>query len=54
MCVRFSCDDRYVVSVGGHDRGIFQWRTVGVAQEDQAKDDVGAVLFVVPAFSTCL
>lgn len=33
-CVRFSCDDRRVVSVGGHDRGIYQWKTVGIALED--------------------
>ncbi|KAG2428966.1 hypothetical protein HXX76_011210 [Chlamydomonas incerta] len=29
--VRHLADDQVVVSVGGHDRGIFQWRTCGVA-----------------------
>ncbi|GFR50670.1 hypothetical protein Agub_g12921 [Astrephomene gubernaculifera] len=29
--VRFLADDQLVVSVGGHDRGIYQWRTCGVA-----------------------
>lgn len=28
---RFLADDRLVVSVGGNDRGIYQWRTCGVA-----------------------
>jgi WD40 repeat protein len=27
MCVRFSPDDKRVVSVGGKDRAVFQWRT---------------------------
>jgi hypothetical protein len=40
MSVRFSADDRYVISAGGHDRGIFQWRTCGVAEPDQAQDQV--------------
>mmetsp|Transcript_7472 Transcript_7472/g.24809 ORF Transcript_7472/g.24809 Transcript_7472/m.24809 type:complete len:915 (+) Transcript_7472:548-3292(+) len=26
MCARFSADDRWVLSAGGHDRAIFQWR----------------------------
>ncbi|EFJ49062.1 hypothetical protein VOLCADRAFT_90304 [Volvox carteri f. nagariensis] len=29
--VRFLSDDRVIVSVGGHDRGIYQWRTCGIA-----------------------
>lgn len=28
---RHLADDQVIVSVGGHDRGIFQWRTCGVA-----------------------
>lgn len=28
---RFLADDRLAVSVGGHDRGVYQWRTCGVA-----------------------
>ena len=28
---RVLADDRLAVSVGGHDRGIYQWRTCGVA-----------------------
>jgi hypothetical protein len=45
MCVRFTCDDRHVISVGGHDRAIFQWRTLGVALGDDAGDQ--AVLAAV-------
>ncbi|KAG2496899.1 hypothetical protein HYH03_004906 [Edaphochlamys debaryana] len=29
--VRFLADDQIVVSAGGHDRGIYQWRTCGIA-----------------------
>jgi hypothetical protein len=39
MCVRFSTDDRRLFSVGGTDRCVFQWRTVGVNVEDQGADD---------------
>ncbi len=42
MTVRFNADDRYVVSLGGHDRGIFQWRTCGVALEDAEGDRVSS------------
>ena len=28
--VRFSADDRRVLSAGGHDRTLFQWKTHGV------------------------
>jgi hypothetical protein len=38
-CVRFSSDDRTLFSVGGIDRCIFQWKTVGINLEDQAQDD---------------
>lgn len=38
MCVRFSHDDRRLFSVGGIDRCVFQWRTVGVNGEDAAVD----------------
>jgi len=38
MCARFTADDAYVVSVGGNDRGIFQWRTCGVAGKDAEAD----------------
>lgn len=37
MCVRFLCDDRRVISVGGRDRAVCQWRTLGVNQQDDAK-----------------
>lgn len=37
-CTRFSCDDRHVLSVGDRDRAVFQWRTIGVCQEDEAQD----------------
>lgn len=29
--IRFSLDDKYVMSAGGHDRGLFQWKTYGIA-----------------------
>lgn len=28
VCVRFSPDNRWVASVGGHDQAVFQWRVV--------------------------
>jgi WD40 repeat protein len=37
-CVRFSNDDRRLFSVGGVDRCVFQWRTVGICREDHAVD----------------
>merc|ERR1719230_2238459 len=30
--VRFSADDRRVLSAGGHDRTLFQWKTHGVVE----------------------
>jgi hypothetical protein len=39
MCVRFGCDDRRLFTVGGTDRCVFQWRTVGVNLDDQSVDD---------------
>ncbi|GMH32772.1 hypothetical protein BSKO_00606 [Bryopsis sp. KO-2023] len=39
MSIRFLADDRTVVSVGGFDRAIFQWRTCGVNSEDAAEDE---------------
>lgn len=44
-CVRFACDDRSLVSVGGFDRGIYLWRTCGIAAEDAERD--AAVLAAV-------
>lgn len=38
-CVRFSRDDRRLLSVGGIDRCVFQWRTIGISTEDQAQDN---------------
>jgi len=38
MWTQFSCDDRFVFSAGGNDRGIYQWRTVGVNREDAEAD----------------
>lgn len=37
-CVRFSHDDRRLFSVGGIDRCVFQWRTVGICAKDQHVD----------------
>jgi hypothetical protein len=34
MWVRFSNDDRIAISAGGHDRGLYQWRTIGINMED--------------------
>eukprot|EP00210_Caulerpa_lentillifera_P000626 g605.t1 len=38
MCIRFSCDDRTVFSVGGFDRAVFQWKTCGINQDDYERD----------------
>eukprot|EP00798_Chlamydomonas_sp_ICE-L_P021965 gene21965-29018_t len=35
---RFACDDRLVISAGGHDRGLYQWRTIGVNHDDAWND----------------
>lgn len=37
--VRFTPEDDYVVSVGGEDRAIFQWRVVPAALDDAMKAD---------------
>ncbi|CAD7702032.1 unnamed protein product [Ostreobium quekettii] len=42
MCTRFLADDRTVVSVGGHDRAIFQWKTCGVSLDDADDDELVA------------
>ena len=34
MWIRFSNDDRIAISAGGHDRGLYQWRTIGMNKED--------------------
>lgn len=34
MNVRFSPDNRWVVSVGGKDRAGMQWRVLSVAQDE--------------------
>lgn len=47
VCCRFLCDDRTVVTAGGHDRAVFQWRTCGIAAEDAEKD--AAILAAVDA-----
>eukprot|EP00200_Dunaliella_tertiolecta_P007628 CAMPEP_0202381592 /NCGR_PEP_ID=MMETSP1127-20130417/37027_1 /ASSEMBLY_ACC=CAM_ASM_000462 /TAXON_ID=3047 /ORGANISM="Dunaliella tertiolecta, Strain CCMP1320" /LENGTH=1435 /DNA_ID=CAMNT_0048980603 /DNA_START=339 /DNA_END=4646 /DNA_ORIENTATION=+ len=38
MDVRFNCNDTRIVSVGGLDRAIFQWRTAGIALQDAEED----------------
>eukprot|EP01025_Chloroclados_australasicus_P047988 TRINITY_DN5422_c1_g2_i1.p1 TRINITY_DN5422_c1_g2~~TRINITY_DN5422_c1_g2_i1.p1 ORF type:complete len:423 (+),score=32.36 TRINITY_DN5422_c1_g2_i1:23-1291(+) len=38
MSIRFMNDDRRVISVGGHDRAVFQWRTCGINKADQDRD----------------
>lgn len=35
----YPCPHRRVVSVGGHDRGIYQWRTLGINLEDAEQDN---------------
>ncbi|KAJ9507961.1 hypothetical protein QJQ45_021288 [Haematococcus lacustris] len=40
MSARFSCDDRHLLSAGGHDGCIFQWRTCGVAEADHEADQL--------------
>lgn len=38
MWTSFNADDRLVFTAGGRDRGIYQWRTIGISQEDRDKD----------------
>jgi hypothetical protein len=38
MWIQFACDDRLVLSAGGADRGIYQWRTLGINLEDADAD----------------
>jgi microtubule-associated protein-like 6 len=33
-CSRFTADDKMVITTGGADKCIFQWRTSGIAEED--------------------
>ena len=35
--VRFSVDDQYLVSTGGHDRAVFQWRVVDIPKAPAAR-----------------
>jgi WD40 repeat protein len=39
QCVRFNCDDGLVLSAGGHDRGIYQWRTIGMSLPEGMKGE---------------
>ena len=47
MWIRFACDDRICVSAGGHDRGIYQWRTLGMNKEDMEGADAKDKLIMV-------
>ncbi|KAG1659723.1 hypothetical protein FOA52_012263 [Chlamydomonas sp. UWO 241] len=38
MWIQFNCDDRRVLSAGGADRGIYQWRTLGINRQDADAD----------------
>jgi len=38
MCIRFSPDNFYVVSMGGDDRSAMQWRVLPVAHDDVVVD----------------
>lgn len=38
MCVRFSPDNYYVMSMGGDDRSAMQWRVLPVANDDVVVD----------------
>lgn len=49
MNVRFSPDNRWVVSVGGKDRAGMQWRVLSVAQ-----DEVGAPMRLRVVIPECL
>ena len=43
MCIRFSPDNYYVMSMGGDDRSAMQWRVLPAAHDDVVVDK--------PAFS---
>jgi hypothetical protein len=38
MCIRFSPDNMYVMSMGGDDRSAMQWRVLPVAHDDITVD----------------
>ena len=38
MCIRFSPDNHYVMSMGGDDRSAMQWRVLPVAHDDVVVD----------------
>jgi len=38
--VRFTNDDRHVISLGGADHGIFQWRFLPQGVEQEAADEM--------------
>jgi hypothetical protein len=38
MNVRFSPSNRWVLSVGGHDRSAMQWRVLAEAQDEVLQD----------------
>lgn len=38
MCIRFTSDDRRVISAGANDNAVMQWRTLGVNQYDSEYD----------------
>ena len=42
-CVRFSCDDSYLMSAGGNDKSTFQWRTSKMASALPPVDLASAV-----------
>lgn len=39
MCIRFACDDRMVISAGGHDRGLYQVLKAGGATHLNATNE---------------
>eukprot|EP00736_Rhodelphis_marinus_P001305 Rmarinus@m.21730 len=41
MGVRFTVDDARLITVGGHDRAVFQWAVVGMPKASHGKTHVG-------------
>ena len=41
--VRFMCDKHHVISVGGADNAIFQWKFISAGEEGPAEDGSGQV-----------
>lgn len=54
VCIRFSPDDKWVISAGGHDRGLFQFKTEGIAGAHVTAAAAPSLLLMCPDVGQCL